>query len=84
MILSPLQSIPIVYPDRRMAESFRLWTVDISAYVTPLMGVGSPEGVVSAPQGREYMDTAGIAGAIKYIKRDAHVGGDKTLGWILI
>lgn len=49
-----------------------------------LIGTGSPEGVIEAEQGVEYMDDAGTAGAIKYIKRDANVGGDKSLGWILV
>jgi len=47
-------------------------------------GVGSPEGVFEALQTKIYMDTAGITGAILYIKRDADIAGDKTKGWILI
>ncbi len=50
-----------------------------------LIGTGTPEGVVSADQGREYMDDAGIAGAILYIKRDPDDGlGDTSKGWILV
>jgi hypothetical protein len=50
-----------------------------------IIGTGSPEGVVAAIQGAEYMDDAGTAGAIKYIKRDNDDGlGDKTKGWILV
>jgi len=49
-----------------------------------LSGTGSPEGVFEAQQGQEYMDTSGVAGAIKYIKRDTDILGDKTKGWILI
>jgi len=47
-------------------------------------GSGSPEGVLRAGVGKEYMDTAGTAGSIKYIKRDADIGDDTTLGWILV
>ena len=47
-------------------------------------GVGSPEGVLRAGVGKQYMDTAGTAGNIKYIKRDAEIAGDKRLGWILV
>lgn len=49
-----------------------------------LEGSGSPEGVIAAKTRRVYMDTAGTAGNILYIKRDADVGGDRTLGWILV
>lgn len=49
-----------------------------------LTGSGSPEGIIEAIVAKEYMDTAGIAGAIKYIKRDADIAGDKTKGWILV
>ncbi len=49
-----------------------------------IIGNGSPEGVVEANQGREYMDKAGTASVIKYIKRDPDDGlGDKSIGWIL-
>jgi len=51
---------------------------------TILTGSGSPEGVVEGIVSKEYMDTTGIAGAIKYIKRDADIAGDKTQGWILV
>jgi hypothetical protein len=30
------------------------------------------------------MDTAGTAGSILYIKRDAAIGADPTTGWILV
>ena len=36
-----------------------------------LTGSGSPEGVVEAPITTLYMNTAGTAGSILYIKRDA-------------
>lgn len=66
-----------------MTQEMRTW-VQIITQRSLIIGTGSPEGVVEAGQGSEYMDDAGVAGAIKYIKRDADVGGDKTLGWILI
>ena len=64
-------------------NQFRIFLLQVQER-TLLIGTGSPEGVVEAEQGQEYMDDAGVAGAIKYIKRDANVGGDKSLGWILI
>jgi len=47
-------------------------------------GSGSPEGVLEALVTKQYMDTAGTASAIKYVKRDADIAGDKTKGWILV
>jgi hypothetical protein len=49
-----------------------------------IIGTGSPEGVVEAEQGASYMDDAGTAGSIKYIKRDDNIGADKSQGWILV
>lgn len=49
-----------------------------------IIGTGSPELIVEANQGALYMDETGASGAIMYIKRDADIGGDKTLGWVLI
>lgn len=47
---------------------------------TVLSGSGSPEGVVTANPKRLYMDTAGTAGSILYVKQTGTV---KT-GWILV
>ena len=46
-------------------------------------GSGSPEGVLEALVTKQYMDTAGAAGSITYIKKLADIAGDKTMGWIL-
>ena len=83
MIISPDARRAIILEDSTMADPFRRWTVEVSRLGLEL-GEGSPEGVVEALQGTEYMDTLGTAGNIKYIKRDSDVLGDKSLGWILI
>lgn len=49
-----------------------------------IIGSGSPDGVVQARQGVEYMDEDALAGSVKWIKQKADIGGDKTLGWIAI
>ena len=49
-----------------------------------MIGTGSPEGVVIARVGREYMDDSGATGSIKYIKKLADISGDRSQGWILI
>ena len=74
---------PIIEEDLTMVQRFRTWANAITR-VVPLDGVGSPEGVVEALQTQTYMDTAGTTGAIYYIKRDADIGGDRKLGWVLI
>lgn len=74
---------PVVDENGGMSQEFRVWTQLITR-LDLIVGTGSPEGVVSAEQGREYMDDSGVAGAIKYIKRDSDIGGDDKLGWILV
>ena len=49
-----------------------------------LQGSGSPEGVIEALPKKRYMDKAGTANTILYIKRDADIAGDKSQGWILV
>lgn len=83
MITPPNQGQPIVSPDGRMTQVFRSWAQGVSK-LEMLSGAGSPEGVVNATQKTLYMDTAGTAGAILYIKRDTSVAGDPTQGWILV
>lgn len=67
----------------QMVQEFRTWTQKITDQ-SLIIGTGSPETIVEAPQGAKYMDDTGTAGSIVYIKRDADVAGDKTKGWILI
>ena len=81
-ITPPHPDQPISNKNGLMDQVFRAWTQNITG-LELIIGTGSPEGVVSAIQGREYMDNAGTAGAIKYIKRDAAIGGDDKQGWIL-
>lgn len=45
-----------------------------------MQGSGSPEGVVTATPTRLYMDTAGTAGNILYVKKS----GTGNTGWILV
>lgn len=80
----------IIAPDRRivdengdMNDRMLLWTDEVTD-LQIIVGTGSPEGVVPARIGMQYMDDAGIAGAILYIKRDGDIGGDASKGWILV
>lgn len=84
----------IVAPDRnflfnsdQMKQDFFVWTREVTDklnFLDPASGSGSPEGVVEAAPGKLYYDTAGTAGNILYIKRDADIAGDKSQGWILV
>lgn len=64
-------------------QSMMIWMEQVTN-LQIATGIGSPEGVLKALIGKEYMDTSGIAGAILYIKRDADIGGDTSQGWILV
>jgi hypothetical protein len=74
---------PIVDKDGRMAPRTYNWMLDVTNLAI-ITGNGSPEGVVVAQQSRLYMNTAGTAGSILWIKRDADIGGDRSQGWILV
>jgi len=74
---------PIIGNDGTMEQAFRQWTQDASLSI-PIVGTGSPEGVVEARQYSLYLDSAGSAGSIQYRKMLPDIGGDKTKGWILV
>ena len=81
---SPNPSIRFIDENGLITPVVRDWFQDVTNNDL-IIGTGSPEGVVAAFQGRSYMDDAGIAGAISYIKRDADDGlGDTSNGWILV
>jgi len=74
---------PIVQPDGTMAQPFRQFTQDASLSI-PIVGDGSPEGVVEARQYSLYIDSTGTTGNIQYRKMQPDVAGDKSKGWLLV
>lgn len=80
---APSYTIAIVDESGRQTQEFNDWINGVNRSLI-IVGSGSPEGVVTATIAQEYMDSAGTAGAIKYIKRDADIAGDLSKGWILI
>lgn len=80
--------------DRPITESDGSLTIQSRTYFlalddavnlsTVISGTGSPEGAIEALATKQYMDLAGVAGAIKYIKQVDDVAGDKSLGWVLV
>ena len=74
---------PIIEANGTMTQVFRTWTLDASLSI-PIIGTGSPEGVVTARQYRLYIDSTGAAGSIEYRKMLPDIGGDVTQGWKLV
>lgn len=67
-------------PTQRTAEYIEEMTRLVNLN-TPIVGTGSPEGVVTAKITQMYMDDAGTASAIMYIKQ---TGDGTDTGWVLI
>lgn len=82
-IVQPNPLTRIVDENGVMTQEFRDWVQDMTN--TDLFtGTGSPEGVIKANIGRTYQDNSGIAGTMRYAKKLSDIGGDESLGWILI
>ncbi len=79
---APLPTNPIVEENGTPTQPMRNWIEEINIR-SLIISTGSPEGVISARQGQEYMASDGAAGAIRWVKRDNDDGaGDTTIGWI--
>lgn len=76
-------STPITLENGTMVREFQDWTLELAKWV-PILGVGSPEGVMEAPLYSLYIDKTGIAGAIEYRKMSSEIGGDRTKGWLAV
>lgn len=74
---------PIVENNGTMSQAFRQFTQEASLSI-PIVGTGSPEGVIEAVQFSLYIDKTGTAGAIQYRKMQPSIAGDKTKGWIAV
>lgn len=74
---------PIVQPDGTMAQPFRQFTQDASLSI-PIVGTGSPEGVVEARQYSLYIDSTGTTGSLQYRKMQPEIGGDTSQGWVAV
>lgn len=74
---------PITNDDGMMSDVFQRWMSQVTRNDL-IVGTGSPEGVIDALVGREYLDDTGLAGAVKFIKQLPDIGGDRTQGWVAI
>ena len=73
------RSIPVVDNTGKPLNTLHLFSVEVAKLQT-IIGSGSPEGAVEAEVLREYLDSTGGPGAVKYIKVLADIGGDKSMG----
>lgn len=82
--------IPKVTPTQSLVDAqgkarpqFRTFLLNVANSAT-IVGSGIPEGSLVAKQGILYVDIAGAAGAILYVKQLQDVGGDTSKGWVAI
>ncbi len=71
---------PIIEGDGTMAQTFRTWSARVSNSLA-IVGSGSPEGVVEAPQYSLYIDEFAPLSPVEYRKMLPDVGGDRKQGW---
>jgi hypothetical protein len=71
---------PIVEPDGTMTQHFRTWALAVSNNL-PIVGTGTPEGVIEAPQYSLYIDETVPLTPVQYRKMLPEIGGDRTTGW---
>ena len=77
-VIQPQAQRPITDSGRQTPE-MRTWMRKVSER-SVIVGDGSPEGVVAANPGAQYMDSSGVTGSILYVKKS----GSGATGWILV
>lgn len=82
-ILTPNPTRPALKQTGEVSEDIRFWMQQVSD-LQIIIGQGSPEGVIQSRQGAQYMDETASTGSILYIKKLSDIGGDKSLGWVLV
>lgn len=83
MIVPRLNATFPITSEGVMAPHFRQWTQQASLGI-PIIGTGSPEGVIEAIQYSLYLDRNGSTGSIEYRKMLPDVGGNTKMGWVLL
>jgi hypothetical protein len=83
-VLSPLNRLrSVVDKEGKPLQVLQLFSEEVARMQT-IIGTGSPEGVIEALEGQEYMNRTGLPGAVKYIKQLPDIGGNRKLGWVPI
>ncbi len=75
----PDYGLPIVTADGKQTQEFND-AIDDMVHAIPLIGDGTPEGLVEARQGQFYIDQSNFP--TLYIKQVSSVAADKSLGWV--
>lgn len=65
----------------RPAQLLQIFSEDV-ARLPPIIGSGSPEGIITASSGRLFLSQGAHPGL--YVKTVDEVGGDKTQGWLQV
>jgi len=82
-IPNPDAELPIINNEGLMTDIFQSWVVRMTN-LDLMVGTGSPEGIIVSEVGREYLDTNGSAGSVKFIKQKADIAGDRSKGWVAV
>lgn len=72
---------PIVHANGTVTDPFRTWGNRVGRSI-PIVGSGSPEGVVEAPQFTLYIRSDGTTGSLIYVKKLTDISGDRSQGWV--
>lgn len=74
---------PIVEADGTASQPFSEWARMVSNNL-PIIGTGSPEGVVEAPQYSLFIDEAVPLTPVTYRKMLPLLSGDRRNGWAIV
>ncbi len=74
------EQTPIVGESGRMQPVFKAWVREVTK-LNPIIGTGTPEGVVTADQYSLYIDEAVPLTPVEYRKMLPNIGGDDSQGW---
>lgn len=78
------EQTPIVDKDGRMNLVFKAWVREVTK-LNPIIGSGSPEGVVEADIGRLFIDeSADLVSPFLYMKQKSDIAGEIKDGWRLL
>lgn len=91
--MTELTPVPIhsdvIQADRKVAIDYSRWLTELRALLNVLtlnirVGLGSPEGVVTAPQGAIFLRSDGAAGTTVYSKTTGGTTTPTNTGWVAV
>lgn len=74
---------PIVDAQASPTQEMRSWA-QLVTELMPIVGSGSPEGVILGKQGVSFIDEDASSGSVLYKKQKTDIAGDRSKGWVLI